>query len=140
MGKRKRGGQPGNLNALKHGFYSKHFQKSELKDLEKIGDLQEEIQMLRVVTRRLLEAARECKDVGELSNLLNTLGLATTRVGGLMKTRKFLGGSEENVLDMISVSQHWGESGTPGWIRQDVNSDGVINSLDMIIIGQNWTG
>jgi hypothetical protein len=78
------------LNALKHGFYSKHFQKSELKDLEEIGDLQEEILMMRVVTRRLLSAAKECKDVGELSNLLNTLGLAATRVGGLMKTQNEL--------------------------------------------------
>ena len=45
-----------------------------------------------------------------------------------------------NVLDMISVSQHWGETGIPGWIRQDVNTDGLINTLDLIIIGQHWTG
>ena len=110
---RKRGGQPGNLNALKHGFYSKHFLKSELKDLEEIGDLQEEIQMLRVVTRRLLQAAKSCKDVGELSNLLNTLGLAATRLAGLMKTQKFLGGNEDHTLDVICASidevlKEWG--------------------------------
>ena len=104
MSNRKRGGQPGNLNALKHGFYSKHFQKKELQDLEEIGDLQEEIQMLRVVTRRLLEAALEIEDVGELSNLLNTLGLASTRVGGLMKTQKFLVCGEENTLEVIRQS------------------------------------
>jgi hypothetical protein len=23
-----------------------------------------------------------------------------------------------NVLDMVSISQHWGESGSPGWIRK----------------------
>jgi hypothetical protein len=45
-----------------------------------------------------------------------------------------------NVLDMISLSQHLGETGKPGWILQDVNGDGVINTLDMIIIGQHWTG
>ena len=66
-----------------------------------MGALHEEIQMLRVVIRRLLEAARECKDVGELSNLLNTLGLATTRVGGLMRTRKFSGGYDDNILDFF---------------------------------------
>ena len=113
VGTRKRGGQPGNLNALKHGFYSKHFQKSELKDLEEIGDLQEEIQMLRVVTRRLLQEAISCKDVGELSNLLNTLGLAATRLAGLMKTQKFLGGDEDHTLDVICASidevlKEWG--------------------------------
>jgi hypothetical protein len=44
-----------------------------------------------------------------------------------------------NVLDMTSISQHWGETGTPGWIAQDANNDGIINSLDMIVIGQHWT-
>ena len=110
---RKREGKPGNLNALKHGFYSKHFQKSEVKDLEEIGDLREEIKMMRVVTRRLLEAAQECKEVGELINLLNTLGLVATRVGGLMRTRKFLGGGEENSVEVIhqsidAVLEEWG--------------------------------
>jgi hypothetical protein len=45
-----------------------------------------------------------------------------------------------NVLDMISVGQHWGESGSAGWIRQDVSPDGTINVLDVTIIGQHWTG
>ena len=45
-----------------------------------------------------------------------------------------------NVLDMILISQHMGETGTPGWIREDVNHDGVINVLDMVIVGQHWTG
>lgn len=44
-----------------------------------------------------------------------------------------------NVLDMTGISQHWGETGSPGWIAQDVNNDGIINSLDMIIVGQHWT-
>ena len=109
---RKRGGQPGNLNALKHGFYSKHFQKSELAELEKAGDLLEEIGMMRVVTRRLLEAARECNDLGELINLLNTLGLASTRVAGLMKTQKFLGGGEDGIEEFLEsiideVTKDW---------------------------------
>ena len=69
--------------------------------------------MLRVVTRCLLEAARWCKDVGELNSLLNTLGLAATRVGGLMKTRRFLGGGEENSVEVIhqsidAVLEDWG--------------------------------
>ncbi len=96
--------QPGNLNALKHGFYSKHFQKSELTDVEEIGDLQEEIQMMRVVTRRLLQVARECADVTELSSLLNTLGLASTRLAGLMKTQKLLEGTADNALEEISAA------------------------------------
>jgi hypothetical protein len=48
------------------------------------------------------------------------------------------GDGHVNVLDMILVGQHWGETGTPGWIPEDVNKDGVIDVLDLIVIGQNW--
>jgi hypothetical protein len=41
---------------------------------------------------------------------------------------------------MVIVGQHWGETGLTGWIREDANEDGTVNVLDMIIIGQNWTG
>ena len=58
MGARNRGGQPGNLNALKHGFYSKHFLKGEVLEVEEAGNLQEEIKMMRVIIRRLLKMAR----------------------------------------------------------------------------------
>jgi hypothetical protein len=37
-----------------------------------------------------------------------------------------------NVLDMISVGQHFGETGSPGWIPEDVNRDGVIDVRDML--------
>ncbi len=112
-GERRRGGQPGNLNALKHGFYSKHFLKGEILDLEEAKDLQEEIGMMRVVTRRLLKMARGCKDMGELVNVLGALRLASTRVAGLMKTQKFLGGkrdSHEEMLDRAinDVLKEWG--------------------------------
>jgi hypothetical protein len=45
-----------------------------------------------------------------------------------------------NVLDMITVGQHWSETGAAGWIRQDINDDGSVNVLDATLIGQNWTG
>jgi hypothetical protein len=96
MGTRKSGGQPGNLNVLKHGFYSKYFQNTELEDLEEASDLQEEIAMMRVVTRRLLKMARGCKDMGELVTVLEALGLSSTRVAGLMRTQKFIGGEEDS--------------------------------------------
>ena len=37
-----------------------------------------------------------------------------------------------NILDMILVGQHFGETGSPGWIPEDVNRDGVINVRDML--------
>ncbi len=50
------------------------------------------------------------------------------------------GDGTTNVLDMVLIGQHWGETGLTGWIREDANEDGSINVLDIIIIGQNWTG
>jgi parallel beta-helix repeat protein len=37
-----------------------------------------------------------------------------------------------NILDMILVGQHFGETGSPGWIPEDVNCDGVIDVRDML--------
>ncbi len=37
-----------------------------------------------------------------------------------------------NILDMILVGQHFGETGAPGWIPEDVNCDGVIDVRDML--------
>jgi len=45
-----------------------------------------------------------------------------------------------NELDMWLVAEHFGESGSPGWIPEDVYRNGVISVPDMIIIGQHWTG
>jgi len=45
-----------------------------------------------------------------------------------------------NVLDMVSVYQHFMETGALHWIREDVKRDGTINVLDMILVGQHWTG
>ncbi len=45
-----------------------------------------------------------------------------------------------NILDIISIAQHWNETGAHGWIAQDIDENGTINVLDVILIGQNWTG
>ena len=43
-----------------------------------------------------------------------------------------------NVLDVILIGQHFGETGPPCWIREDVNCDGVVNVLDVILVGQHF--
>ena len=53
--RRKKGGQRGNLNALKHGFYAREFSEQEAIDLDevKIGGIEDEIKILKVAARRL---------------------------------------------------------------------------------------
>jgi hypothetical protein len=106
--KTKRGGQPGNTNAVRHGFYSRKFQ-----DLGQVkGGLQDEIAMLRVSIRRVFERSTELgeefadKGPGDelfaLSQLLTTLGIATTRLAHMLRTQKFLnGGSDDPLEDLV---------------------------------------
>jgi hypothetical protein len=56
---RPRGGQHGNRNAFKHGFYARTFPSSEVKDLETytFQGLQEEIAALRLLNRRAIQRA-----------------------------------------------------------------------------------
>ncbi len=41
---------------------------------------------------------------------------------------------EEVTLD--SISSHLNEVGVPGWLPEDINKDGVVNVLDMIVLAQ----
>jgi hypothetical protein len=43
-----------------------------------------------------------------------------------------------NLQDILSVSNHYGETGTPGWIIQDVNKDGQIRILDLVLVATHW--
>jgi hypothetical protein len=53
---KKRGAQPGNTNALQHGFYSRQMHSGEIADLSAITpDLNGEIAMLRVLANCAVE-------------------------------------------------------------------------------------
>jgi hypothetical protein len=43
-----------------------------------------------------------------------------------------------DILDVACVGLHWGETGDPGWIREDVNNDGSVDILDVAVIGLHW--
>ena len=91
-----RGAQPGNTNALKHGFYSRRFSELELSDLEVAlsGGLDNEIQMLRVACRRGFEAWEQAESLDEKMKCLSTLSIASTRLATLERTKRMLLGNE----------------------------------------------
>jgi hypothetical protein len=43
-----------------------------------------------------------------------------------------------DVGDMVVLGAKWGQSGAPGWIKEDVNRDGLINILDAVKLGMYW--
>jgi hypothetical protein len=62
--KRHPGAQPGNTNALRHGFYSRRFCRAEKDDLQRnlLNNLDDEIALLRVAIRRVFDEADTRKD------------------------------------------------------------------------------
>ena len=44
-----------------------------------------------------------------------------------------------NAADMTICAGVFGQTGSPGWIPEDFLKTGVINVLDLILIGQNFT-
>jgi hypothetical protein len=98
-GARREGAQPGNLNALKHGFYSKHMRADELTDLAKVTaqNLNGEIGLTRVAARRVLALIDEAKTTEEKVALLNAITMAAMRVASLLKTKNFLAGSNDDM-------------------------------------------
>ena len=105
--KRKKGAQPGNLNALKHGFYSRQFRERELTDLEEIDaeGLENEIAMLRVMIRRLMEMVNNCDNLDQLNAVVGTLGMASSRLASMLRTESFIDKKQE-IDDEISRGLH----------------------------------
>ena len=102
MPKRSRGAQPGNTNALKHGFYSQQFSQIELTDLETaLGEgLGDEIALMRVLIRRFVDSIEAQPEISldDTSVFLNTLGSNMTRLAGLLRADRLLTGSEDTAV------------------------------------------
>ena len=89
---RLRGGQPGNLNALKHGFYARHFTELEIDDLAGLdtNDLTGEIKMMRIVIRRVLQSWADASTVADQVALFDAISKGMVRLATLLKARYFL--------------------------------------------------
>jgi len=47
-----------------------------------------------------------------------------------------------NLMDFVTISNHYNESGSPGWIKSDVDKNGVIEKKDILLAsiyyGVHW--
>jgi hypothetical protein len=89
---RKRGAPRGNTNALKHGYYSRRFQRIELKDMQDglLDHLNDEIALLRVTMRRVFEQADASND--RWPETLDILARASSRPPSLVRVQTFIPG------------------------------------------------
>ena len=105
---KKPGGQPGNTNALKHGFYSKNFSLAERRGLQAAEGLVlgDEIGLLRVLIRRFVEQiqANQGVSLNESVQHLAVISEAMSRLASLLRTDHMLGGSETDTF-MMSLNR-----------------------------------
>ena len=104
MTKRKRGAQPGNTNALKHGLYAQHFTKAQRLKLKRMpaADLTFEIAALRTVAEEILAALKQNNaDPDVLAKLANSLTNAMTTIAHLSRTHALLSGGDNALAAAI---------------------------------------
>jgi hypothetical protein len=105
MSKRKGGGQPGNTNALKSGFFSKRFTSIELSDLETLLEadgLNSSIDLMYTQIRRLQDVANGKKDFDTMVIALNTLGAANIRLASLLRTNQALTSHRPDTISLLA--------------------------------------
>jgi hypothetical protein len=88
----------------KPGFYSHQFDEVETKDLEALlaDGLQDEIDMLRVMMRRVMALAKGVEDQDHAVRSLGSLSLAAIRLARLLKIQKDLGFANDRTKKAIS--------------------------------------
>jgi hypothetical protein len=101
---RKRGGQPGNVNAYRHGYYSEHFKPDEIRDLDAYltQGLTDEITLMRVMVKRLFQVASNAESIENQISAINAVGRASAQLAGLLRVRQILGSDDSETSDIIS--------------------------------------
>lgn len=122
---RRRGGQPGNTNAVKHGLYSRRFDPEEIEALSGMQDgVKDEIEAVRVTLSRILEYLDTRRlysdtdmDPEDFAAIMNLVTKNAATVGRLMQIDKALNdsatvGIHQQLLDALEeVNQSLLENG-----------------------------
>lgn len=108
---RRRGGQPGNTNAVKHGLYSRRFDPEEVEALSGMQDgVKDEIEAVRVTLSRILKYLNEVDmsnmKAEDYSAVVSLVSKNAATVGRLMQIDKALNdsatvGIHQQLLDAL---------------------------------------
>jgi hypothetical protein len=101
--KRRPGAPAGNLNALKHGFYTRRLKRAHLAGVESTdaSGLVEEIALIRVFTRRLIESIDLDGDPSDIAETLRLLCLASSTISRIIRTQFLLTSTGTGLGDEI---------------------------------------
>jgi hypothetical protein len=101
---RRRGAPPGNLNNFKHGFYSRRLKKRDLTGVEAtdVAGLVEEIALIRVYTRRLIESFDPNADFYQHADLLRILCVASSAITRIIRAQYLISSAGSGLDDEIA--------------------------------------
>lgn len=101
--KRKRGAQPGNTNALKHGLYARYFTQTEKDDLDGQFILDSEIAMLRVAIQRLFSRTGNA-DEKTLIASLTALARASASLARIIEANRRIRDQDNGFVEAINLA------------------------------------
>lgn len=89
--KRRPGAPPGNHNAVKHGFYARHFTRQEIADFTEMKPLgvYDEIQLVRALMRRVLASLDEHATHDDLLETFRIICLGNFTLNRLIRTQVY---------------------------------------------------
>jgi hypothetical protein len=101
---RRRGAPPGNLINFKHGFYSRRLKKRDLTGVEAtdVAGLVEEIALIRVYTRRLIESFDPNADFYQHADLLRILCVASSAITRIIRAQYLISSAGSGLDDEIA--------------------------------------
>ena len=102
--KRKRGGQPGNTNAVQHGFFSRRFLKGEIETLdlmEEYNDISSEIKLVRIALDRAITRMTGEIDIDRTVALLNAIVRGAAKIGHLKKIQELLFSESQGLSEFL---------------------------------------
>jgi len=101
---RRRGAPLGNLNNFKHGFYSRRLKKRDLTGVEStdVSGLVEEIALIRVYTRRLIESFDPNGDFYQHADLLRILCVASSAITRIIRAQYLISSTGSGIDDEIA--------------------------------------
>jgi hypothetical protein len=124
---RRRGGQPRNINARKHGFYSRHFKDRERKLLESLdpADISAEIELIRVTCARFLSSWNQSNGASDYEASLTALravNLSSQTIAMLLRAQAITGAPREELAEFLKTMQAAEAAPDP----EDPNSFGFV--------------
>jgi hypothetical protein len=101
---RRRGAPLGNLNNFKHGFYSRRLKKRDLTGVEStdISGLAEEIALIRIYTRCLIESFDPNGDFHQHADLLRILCVASSAITRIIRAQYLISSTGSGIDDEIA--------------------------------------